>query len=355
MNRILILSHLLLFLNGAGMAQSLSSPESILWDGRGNHFLVSNAATGDIQVVEKNGNMVLFSKEVKGSHGLTFYGSDLLLSCYKNRIFVSDRFTGKMLIVHELPGAVFLNGICTDKEGHVYVTDFTKRVIFKISKIEEPDYSISLFKSLGRAPNGIDFDAAGQELVVVTWGANAEILHLDLQSADMRTVPTRMSNLEAIIKDGNGGFYISSWVPGGIYRYDGTDLVNMNLQDITQPTGITVDDNGDLYVLSSYDKEFRTIPVNRTSKSQSEDLFFTAFPNPMSINSLITYELPKSGQVNISVYDCQGNLVEQLVTEQKTSGKHQFFYDRGTKRSGLYFINIQTSGQNKAIAVTLVD
>jgi sugar lactone lactonase YvrE len=327
----------------------------VLWDARSNQFLVSNAATGEIQAVNKNGQMTLFSKEVKGSHGLAFYGSDLLLSCYKNQVFVSNRFTGKMLISHEIPGAVFLNGICVDKEGNVFVTDFTKRAVFRLVDIDKGDYSASIFKSLNRAPNGIIYNPDHQELVVLTWGANADILHIDQRTASVRTVSTQMSNLEAIIKNGRGQFYVSSWVPGGIYRYDGARLENLDLQDITQPTGITLDNNGDLYVLSSYDTEFRTVPVSRSFESDSEELLFSAFPNPMSINSLITYELGEPGPVNISVYDCQGNLVEQLVTDQKSSGKHQFFYDRGTKSSGLYFINIQTTGQNKAIAVTLVD
>ena len=338
-------------------AQSLNSPESILWDDQTNKFLISNAADGKIQWVNDQGNITTFSKESKGSHGLCFYGRYSVISCYKDEIYITDRLTGSLIRKHKIPGALFLNGVCSDGNSLIYVTDFSRRKVFRIENPELEKCQVTEWSTMDKVPNGIAYDKRSQQLVILTWGTRASILHISSLSGKLeKSSATAFNNLEGIVSDGQGGYFVTSWVPGGLFHYNGMALEQLMDQKVEQATGLTMKGDGALFVMSSQDKRFRNSPFKVDGfKKEEEEMLLTAFPNPMSINSLITYELPEAGAVNISVYDCQGNLIEDLVTERKIAGKHQFFYDRGNKSSGLYFINIQTSAGNKAIAVTLVD
>ena len=315
-------------------AQSLNSPESIIWDNQTRNFLISNAADGNIQSVSESGNTSIFSKEVKGSHGICFYGLYSVVSCYKDEIHVADRLTGRMIRKHKIPGALFLNGICYDGKSTIYASDFSKRKIFKLENIDSSRPILTVICSLDRAPNGIAYNELDQELVVMTWGSQASILHISTnQGKIIKSFQTSLSNLEAVISDGDNGFYLTSWVPGGLYHYDGNQIKSMN-ETYEQATGLALNGKSELFVLSSLDKRLKAqpIPVEERQKAE-EEVNLSAFPNPMSINSLISYELPEGGAVNISVYDCQGNLIERLVMEKKAPGKHSFFYDRGNKSS----------------------
>jgi hypothetical protein len=334
----------------------LNSPESVIWDNQTRKFLISNAADGKIQSVGESGNTSVFSNEVKGSHGLCFYGLYSVVSCYKDEIYVADRLTGRLIRKHKIVGALFLNGICYDGKSAIYVSDFSKRKIFKLENIDTSRPIVTTLCNLDKVPNGIAYNELEQELVVMTWGSQASILHISTnQGKVLRNFQTNLSNLEAVVSDGDKGFYLTSWVPGGLYHYDGKQVKSMN-ETLEQATGLALNGKSELFVLSSLDKRFRAQPILVEERQKAEEeVNLSAFPNPMSINSLISYELPEAGAVNISVYDCQGNLIERLVMEKKGPGKHSFFYDRGNKSSGLYFINIQTPSGNKAIAVTLVD
>ena len=57
---------------------------------------------------------------------------------------------------------------------------------------------------------------------------------------------------------------------------------------------------------------------------------------------MIQYSLPKNSQVLLSVYDSQGNLVENIVNEQKEIGYHQINWNASGLPSGVYFYKLVT-------------
>jgi len=80
-----------------------------------------------------------------------------------------------------------------------------------------------------------------------------------------------------------------------------------------------------------------------------------AFPNPLSINSLIAYELSAESNVILSLYDCQGRLIKQLLDERQEAGSQKFFMERGELAAGLYFLNIRALDQVVSISIAVVD
>jgi len=80
-----------------------------------------------------------------------------------------------------------------------------------------------------------------------------------------------------------------------------------------------------------------------------------AFPNPLSINSLIAYELTSESNVVLSLFDCQGRLIKQLLDERQPAGPQKFFMERGDLAAGLYFLNINAQDQIVSISIAVVD
>jgi hypothetical protein len=60
-------------------------------------------------------------------------------------------------------------------------------------------------------------------------------------------------------------------------------------------------------------------------------------PNPFCQLTTISYSLPRTSEVTLSIYDISGRLVETLVNETQQPGIHQVRWDRESNPSGVYF------------------
>ncbi len=66
----------------------------------------------------------------------------------------------------------------------------------------------------------------------------------------------------------------------------------------------------------------------------------SSYPNPFNPTTLISYDLPKSANVKISIYDILGKEVAVLVDEYKSSGSYTVKFDGSNFSSGWYFYKI---------------
>ncbi|MCH7771840.1 MAG: T9SS type A sorting domain-containing protein, partial [Bacteroidetes bacterium] len=69
-----------------------------------------------------------------------------------------------------------------------------------------------------------------------------------------------------------------------------------------------------------------------------------AFPNPFNPITKIKYSIGKNGFVTIRVLDVLGNVVTQLIEEEKSAGEYSVNFDGSNLTSGIYFYRI-TSGK----------
>jgi Divergent InlB B-repeat domain/Right handed beta helix region len=72
-------------------------------------------------------------------------------------------------------------------------------------------------------------------------------------------------------------------------------------------------------------------------------------PNPFNPSTIISYDLPKRGQVSLIIYDIKGALVASLIDEVKNPGSYNFVWNainiEGNQlASGLYFAVLQSAG-----------
>ena len=69
------------------------------------------------------------------------------------------------------------------------------------------------------------------------------------------------------------------------------------------------------------------------------------YPNPFNPTTTIEYQLPQSGNVQISIFNINGQLVKSLESNDESSGKHSVVWDSRnnsgqTVASGLYVCQV---------------
>ncbi|GAB1444078.1 hypothetical protein MASR2M39_29240 [Ignavibacteriales bacterium] len=66
------------------------------------------------------------------------------------------------------------------------------------------------------------------------------------------------------------------------------------------------------------------------------------YPNPFNPSTMITFDIPKSGNVNLSVYDLLGNKVAELVNGYQDAGRQNVVFDAAKLSSGVYFYTLRS-------------
>ncbi|MFK7773544.1 MAG: T9SS type A sorting domain-containing protein, partial [Saprospiraceae bacterium] len=72
------------------------------------------------------------------------------------------------------------------------------------------------------------------------------------------------------------------------------------------------------------------------------------FPNPMTDNSTLNYELSESGLVSIQLFDVLGQQIAILADERQLKGEYQYNLGKYliSRSKGIYFITMEINGQS---------
>ena len=65
------------------------------------------------------------------------------------------------------------------------------------------------------------------------------------------------------------------------------------------------------------------------------------YPNPYNPSTIITYSIPTSSNVIVTVYNMLGELIKTLVNENQEAGIYKVNFDAGSLSNGVYFYKIQ--------------
>ncbi|MCH8011348.1 MAG: T9SS type A sorting domain-containing protein [Candidatus Marinimicrobia bacterium] len=145
------------------------------------------------------------------------------------------------------------------------------------------------------------------------------------------------SSGRGIFKSTNGGV---NWTPIN------SGLSNLNTNIIT----IDPSDHSRLYVSTEgngafigIDDIFTSIDDQYENEIQIPEKFYIEqnYPNPFNPVTTISYQLPKSAFVNLSIYNVTGQFVETLSNEHKSSGYYSVEWNASGVGSGLYFYRIE--------------
>ncbi|MCX6163554.1 MAG: T9SS type A sorting domain-containing protein [Ignavibacteriae bacterium] len=65
------------------------------------------------------------------------------------------------------------------------------------------------------------------------------------------------------------------------------------------------------------------------------------YPNPFNPVTVISYQLPKTSIVKLSIYDVRGQEVNILVNESQNAGNYEIGWNASAFPSGVYFYRLE--------------
>lgn len=89
-------------------------------------------------------------------------------------------------------------------------------------------------------------------------------------------------------------------------------------------------------------------------KLPSEYQLSQNYPNPFNPETTIDFRIDADSHVNISIFDINGNLVQELVNEWKESGSYQVKFSGQSIPSGIYFYKLTSKGFTDIRKMTLI-
>jgi len=214
-------------------AAVFKTPESVVFDKRTGLLFVSNIngapnerdGNGFISTVSTDGDVIQLEwvGNLSAPKGLTVVGKKLYVSDI-NQLVEIDIDRGKILKRYQGAGAQFLNDVVADQKGNVYVSDMATNIIYRLNEgVFEPWLSGEQLEN----PNGLLVQ--GDKMVIASWGkmtdgfntkvpGHLKIVSLKDKSLSSLGDASPTGNLDGLTSDGNGGYYVTDWMKGGLLQ-----------------------------------------------------------------------------------------------------------------------------------------
>jgi hypothetical protein len=200
-------------------AQTLTGIESVEYDSSGNRYLISNK-TSIIAQSAVNGALSVFGQGAVAEYGMEIM-QGVLYAVVAGGVKGYDLATGSQVVNAPIPGGQMLNGMASDGDSLLWVTDTFGKSITQINVKNRQNPAV---KKIGSAtpgqPNGIYYDKPANRLVFINWGGNVQVNTMNLATNAVASVKTTdRTNCDGITRDKAGNWYISCWQPApGIFK-----------------------------------------------------------------------------------------------------------------------------------------
>lgn len=220
-------------------ASGFKSPESAAYDRAAGAIYVSNVNGGPMEkdsngFISKLGpdGKVIALEWVKGLDSPTglALANNRLYAADVDKIVEIDIGRGEIVGRYEARGSKFLNDLAADKQGRVYASDMLTNSIWVLDK---GNVSLVLQNEALENPNGLLVEDG--RIVVGSWGKMAQdfstkvpgrMMVIDLATKKVADLGDSKSvgNLDGVEPDGKGGYLVTDWMKGGLFRIarDGT-------------------------------------------------------------------------------------------------------------------------------------
>ena len=90
------------------------------------------------------------------------------------------------------------------------------------------------------------------------------------------------------------------------------------------------------------DGVINTIEDPIIDEQPSETILFNNYPNPFNPVTNISFNLPTSGTIELSIYNLQGQKIATLINTKQSAGTHTVQWDASGCSSGIYFYRLVT-------------
>jgi len=105
--------------------------------------------------------------------------------------------------------------------------------------------------------------------------------------------------------------------------------------------------------LFSYEGTFSIIDVEAASSDDyiqvmlpSRTSLSAAYPNPFNPSTTISYTLANTANINLSVYNISGQLIEKLKNGYQDAGNYEIVWDASEQPSGIYLLRLQSEHES---------
>ena len=292
------------------LAQSPSNIEAVEYEPAGNRWFVSNGGN-TMLVTSDAGDSWEYFGSANASYGMEIMNG-VLYVLHNNAIAAYDVETADLLGEASVTGASFLNGMGSNETGTLVISDFSAGRIIKVDASNPSDMQVStLVANTGTTPNGVTIDSANDLAYVVNWGNNADILSIDINTGEVVTVldGSGLGNCDGIDMDSYGNFYVSSWSPARITKYnsDFSEAETVVSSGLSSPADISYAMEIDtLAVANSGNTQvtFHSFVTDNVGSITNENLPWVELKG----NSLL-FNLSVGGEFTLNAYSLDGKLV----------------------------------------------
>ena len=97
-------------------------------------------------------------------------------------------------------------------------------------------------------------------------------------------------------------------------------------------------------VIMKYTEPVTSVPEDAANALPSRVQLFQNYPNPFNPSTTLTFTLPHSSTVTLSVFNILGQEVRKIVNEKMEAGTHHVQFDAGGLPSGVYLYRIESDG-----------
>lgn len=223
----------LLLLNFAANAQTLTKlwetkplmdkPESAVYDRANNVIYVSNI-NGKYCTKDGNGfiSKVALDGTILNLNWITGLDSPQGLALFHDHLYVADVDQVVVIDVQKgivekrfsAEGAIFLNDVTADTSGDVYVSDCKANRIYRL---KNNTVDVWLNDSKLQGPNGLLCDR--KKMMLLNMGEGT-IYRVDKKTKALTGFCSGIKNLDGVVPDGKGGYFVSGAWQGEIYHLD---------------------------------------------------------------------------------------------------------------------------------------
>lgn len=333
--------------------QAYQSAESAEYDEANNRFLISNgsnilARSADDNLSFFGNGSASFGMEVLGNTVFGIQGDDII---------GYDLDTAEEVMSITIPGASFLNGLTNDGQNTLYASDFGSKKIYRIDVTDFANPTQDIFlDNLADTPNGVLFDDF--RLLYVTWGAG-KIMEFNINTNTNTTLlNTGLTNIDGIDDDADGNFYISSWAPARITKYDSNfeNPETITVPGIASPADIGYGQAVDILAIPQGTKvdyvDLSPIP-NALEDVHSNKYGLNIYPNPVSSTSFIEFELIEKANISLVIYDLNGRAVHTLLKGVEQRGLHKVVLSGVGFISGVYNCVLEVDGDVESTSIVV--
>lgn len=333
------------------IGQTKNNIEAVEYDPVNNRYFVSNGSS--LLVTADGGANWEYFGEAEATHGMEVLNNTLYV-VDGAVIRAYDLASAEEIMTLSIPGVSFLNGMGNDGDHRLFVSDFSDSKIYEIDVTDNanPTYT-EIISNTASTPNGITVDLANNRGIFVNWGSNSDIKAFDLDDYSISTVLNNsgLGNCDGVDIDNNGNFYVSSWSPQQITKFnnDFTESEIITAPGLSNPADISYALQTDTLAIANSGSEEVTFLYfglpDAVDEEKAGNLKFSIYPNPVTPSSVVMFDLQEPSLVQLDIIGANGKLIAHLVNAKTLSGNQRILLTGIDLPLGACFLYGSVNGQ----------